>query len=274
MINVPAIFSKSTAMTGPEANRNIIAVGAVVPRDVEDGILALPVAFPAHRAQDEGERNLAARLRLEAFEGFEVFIAVFVLKRVRLRNPRHPFPPNGQDLFDLAGKTRNVLQRAVTDACLSGNNWFLYSSDLPAGWFDSGTPPPFAPGSIIPDYVACQWIHDYVAKTANLDKLRDVNGWSLERYRANAYLADYLCSGWSAAAINTLPETALPVGFRTAYEAAIARLSQLRQEEDDEREKEAAAGEQRRRRKHGTQACDAECAANSGCVQCSEGARS
>ena len=81
MINVPAIFSKSTAMTGPEANRNIIAVGAVVPRDVEDGILALPVAFPAHRAQDEGERNLAARLRLEAFEGFEVFIAVFVLKR-------------------------------------------------------------------------------------------------------------------------------------------------------------------------------------------------
>jgi hypothetical protein len=111
-------------------------------------------------------------------------------------------------------------------------------------------------------------------RTADLDELRNVAGWTLRDYRSGNRLSDYLRRDWSVAAIRRLPDAALPEGFRPAYEAATARLSQLRQEADDEREKEAAAEEERRREKYGIQACDAECAANFGCVHCFAGKRS
>lgn len=259
MTKVPAIYRKSTAVSRPHTDSAIIAVGAAVPREIEDGILAIPVAFPAHRSQDEGERNLGARLRLEAFEGFEVFIAAFVLKRVRLRNPRHPFPPNGQDLFELAEKTRKVLRRGVSGTCLGGEKWVLCSSDLPSGWFDL-TPEPFTAGSLVPDGVARAWLREIIAKTADIDELTKVANWTYRDYRSGySYLPDYLRRDWSPTAIKRLPDDALPDGFRAAYEAAVARLGKLRQHEAEERDKEAAATQERRRNKHGILTSDAEC---------------
>ena len=59
------------------------------------------VAFPAGVARSDDDRVRAMQLFGEAVGGFDVAVAAHALKRIRLRNPRNPFLPTAQDLYEL-----------------------------------------------------------------------------------------------------------------------------------------------------------------------------
>ena len=271
-----AVVKPTAIALPPQASAAIIEAGQRLPDDLRLDAIGLQVAF-ATRAMEEDERALRVEYITEALTGFEQFIAAYVLRRVRVRNPAGRFAPDATLIWELCTATRKALRNALLRTCLDGRHWcVLPTDDLPMHWFENRPgAAPFEPGSLVPDDAACRWIREYVTLTADLDELRKVANWSFRDCRCGySFLPAYVRQDWNLAAIKRLPDAALPEGFCTAYEAAIARLSQLRQEEDNAREKEAAATEERRRQKYGIQACDAECAANSGCVQCAEGARS
>lgn len=248
-MTLPAIITRKAAVAlPPKVNGALIVAGQPLSDELMLDVIGLQVAF-ATRAMDEDERVLRAQYVTEALAGFEQFLAAFVLKRIRVRNPAGRFAPDGTLIFDIETATRNALKHAVIRTCLGGEAWRVFpTGDLPAHWFDERAAiEPFQPGCLIPDDAVCRWVREHIERTEKVDTIRQVAAWTLRDYSAGySYAPDCLRRGYSPAAVKRLPDAALPDGFRAAYEAAVARLALLRKEEDEEREKEAAASRERR----------------------------
>lgn len=67
---------------------------------IQSGIKKLLVAFPAGSPQQLEDRTLSARVYAEACEGFEECVVAYVLRRLPFHNPRNPFPPTAQDVYE------------------------------------------------------------------------------------------------------------------------------------------------------------------------------
>lgn len=128
------------------ARRETVESGAVVARDnlpakVKSGISDLLIAFPAGMAQVAEDRVRFLKIYAEAVEGFEFAIVAYALKRLRFHNPRNPFPPTPQDVFELCKNTRANWRCLVDRYYFKGKDW--------ANGEDWG-PAPDEPGCYIP----------------------------------------------------------------------------------------------------------------------------
>lgn len=240
---------KPNAVTTTQISGSVIVHREKLPRAVREGIVALDIAFPG-RAMDVAQQAVLYSIYGAAVAGFEPFIAAFTLSRACIRAPDPRYRPTPAQIEELANATRNSLRWAVIQHCLTGSNWYVAPKDLPDRWFgDFAAGAPFMPDCLVPDDVACRWVREHIERTEKIDDIRGVAEWTFRDYRTEYWNGpDCLRRGYSPAAIERLPDAALPEGFRAAYEAAVARLALLRKEEDDEREREAAA----RRERHGT----------------------
>ena len=85
-------------------------------------------------------------------DGFEPCIASYVLKTLRFHNPRNPFPPTVQDVYELCVKTRKGWGTSIETFYLSGSQW---------RW---PGPEPDQPGCFIPWPVVFGMLQERVAE--------------------------------------------------------------------------------------------------------------
>lgn len=233
------IAIRRPAKEPPTAFRSaVITASGKQPLEIQNGILALPVAFQAGRSLDQEERNLQALLCLEALEGTEFFIADLVLRRIRLFNPRNPFPPTPQDLKEHCGRSWSALYSAVWKAAVCGEQWSPHSERLPFGWFGQIGPEPFSSGCIVPDDIACKWIRDRIERDVDCDALQRFCTSTYDDHKRRWSIAPDFLRHACASAVQKLPDAALPNGFREIHQAAAQHLEEFKQRERDGEEAE------------------------------------
>lgn len=165
------------------SNLTVITAGTAItmPADVRKALIAnltaLELAFADGRKLDQAQSDMRVALWQEALDGIEPAIAIFVTRRMRLFNPRNPFAPTPQDLFEAAQATVRELRDAVRVWVAEGR-WspgyseLLFKGSLPAGWFPKTLAAPFEPGCIVSDDDATRWASQAVlAKVPNREKL-------------------------------------------------------------------------------------------------------
>lgn len=207
----------------------------LVPLEVQNGILALPVAFSAGRSLDQAEREIQAKLYLEAIEGYPVFIAEFVLRRIRLFNPRNPFPPTPQDVREHCDRTLGALKSAVLATGVMGEVWSVYSEKLPLMWFGSLKEVPFSPGCVVPDQTASEWVREHISCYADVKELKAFCEQTDNYYRARCD-RPYILQRASPAEIRRLPKEILPDDFLSAFEIATKHFEELRRQHEAQQE--------------------------------------
>jgi hypothetical protein len=106
-----------------------------LPPSVAGGIEDLMVAFAAPTRDDEDTRRLL-RIYVEAVSQFDVAIAESALRDLKFHNPRNPFRPTPQDVFEACEATAKKWSFAVEFYFLGDDDWrsdLLGSAPLTAG---------------------------------------------------------------------------------------------------------------------------------------------
>ena len=136
-----------------------------LPARVKNGIRDLLIAFPAGSPQHSEDRTRSLQMYAEAIDGFEACVARYAITRLRLHNPRNPFPPTAQDLYELCQKTRGTWQYYLVEYFIRGRDWGYERSTLdPNAWLrrDPGRKP-FQEGCYIPSDVVMAWLRERLA---------------------------------------------------------------------------------------------------------------
>lgn len=140
------VVTAGTAIVSPtDARKTIIA-----------NLTALELAFADGRKLDQAQSDMRIALWQEALDGTPFPIAIFVSRRIRLFNPRNPFAPTPQDVFEFAQATVRELHDAVEIWAIEGR-WSPgrgsspLKGALPDGWFPKTLAAPFEPGCIVED---------------------------------------------------------------------------------------------------------------------------
>ena len=92
---------------------------------VLEGIKDLMVGFAAPSREDEDTKRLI-RLFVEAVAGFHELIAIEAVHELRFNNPRNPYRPSPQDVYERCKRIEKELRTKITD-------YFI-------GWSDAGWP--------------------------------------------------------------------------------------------------------------------------------------
>jgi len=97
-----------------------------VASSVREGIMDLLAAFPIAGARADDERVRSMRLFGKAMDGFDGETQLRALQRLVLHNPRNPFPPTPQDVYEQCCKLRVAWWRDPERvALLTDDHWRL-----------------------------------------------------------------------------------------------------------------------------------------------------
>ena len=171
------MLGKSIALVKKTAAPAIVSA-ASPPKIVAEGILNL-LAVPAGPAQSPDDRKRLLRLYGEAVDGFPVAVADYALQHLRFHNPRNPFPPTPQDVFEQCESTfKTWRKRVIHFFLLSDDQWGPDESDRVLAMMWGGKyrnaadygPQPLTPGSYLPDTVVVSILRDYI-KDQGVDKM-------------------------------------------------------------------------------------------------------
>jgi hypothetical protein len=138
---------------------------ANLPPAIANGILDVLTAFAAGPQQADADKKRLVRIYEEAVVGLEAAVAEHAIGWLKLHNPRNPFRPTPQDVYETCEKLakewrQRVLHHFVGRGSTSAP-WGLcqgrtYGLEFPWG------AEPFAPGCPIPDAVAKSFLRDYL----------------------------------------------------------------------------------------------------------------
>jgi hypothetical protein len=109
-----------------------------LPASIAGGIMDL-MAFAAQAKGDDDTRH-QIRLYAEAVLQFDAAVAEAALRHLKWHNPRNPFRPSHQDVFEACEATAKKWSLAIEFYFLSDNDW---RSDLGSA--------PLTPSCVIPD---------------------------------------------------------------------------------------------------------------------------
>lgn len=98
-----------TVVQSPSATGAIVSKTALTPA-VQSGIKSLLVAFAVGPVQHEDDRIHLIRADAGAVDGFEIGVVQHVLGYLLYHNPRNPFRPSPQDVFELCEETTKVVR--------------------------------------------------------------------------------------------------------------------------------------------------------------------
>jgi hypothetical protein len=144
---VPIKSTTMAAMDQPNAVPSVITANTL-PHNVMRGIVDLLLSFPAGRPLSTDEHARVLQLYGEALFDTETVIAEYALQRLRRFNPRNPFPPTPQDLFQECNRIRRLWRSRVIDHLIMGQQWD--DEPLNAGKRDPWGPPPLTEGCWVP----------------------------------------------------------------------------------------------------------------------------
>jgi hypothetical protein len=123
----------------------LVAAGApdnpivALPASIASGMKDLMIAFAAPNRDDADTLRLL-QIYAKAISQFDVAVAESALSHLQFHNPRNPFRPTPQDVFEACEATRDRWSIALQLYFLGDDDW---KSDLGSA--------PLTPGCIIPD---------------------------------------------------------------------------------------------------------------------------
>ena len=193
--------SKSQSPT-PATNRRVPP--AINSGPITEGLKDLLVGFAAPSQGDEDKVRLV-QLYAEAVCRYEPAIAEAAINRLKFHNPRNPFRPSPQDLFECCKKVENAWHCAVAAYFLDDARWGDVVWLRNEGGIDLGSVPALTPGCIVPDAIAIDILTKHIA------------------LRTGPGTQDPLEKTMSRERFAKIPDECFPPGLREPTLAAITR---------------------------------------------------
>ena len=94
-----------------QAALTIVRPGSV-PKAISEGILDLMTAFAAKDEADTDKMRLM-RVYVEAAEGFDESVVAATLRHLKFHNPRNPWRPTPQDVYERCNRTVAAWERKM-----------------------------------------------------------------------------------------------------------------------------------------------------------------
>lgn len=94
-----------------------------MPPAIMGGITDLFIAFDAGKKASDDDETRKIQICAEVLMGFEISVVEYVLKRMRRFNPRNPFPPTAQDLYQECVRVRKLWGSRVLRYFVEGEEW-------------------------------------------------------------------------------------------------------------------------------------------------------
>lgn len=149
-------------------SRSLVVSSANLPNTVSNGILDILSSFSAQNQEDTDKRRLL-RVFGEAVCGFDTAVVDSAINWLKKHNPRNPWRPSPQDLYETCEATRKLWCDRVV-------NYFTGSEPMFVNWrWEDGSgyvkpkcdrtwgAPPFTDGAIIPPTVAKAFLLESMA---------------------------------------------------------------------------------------------------------------
>ena len=149
---------------------------------IAQGIRALMVAFTTGREMDPEDRKLLVQMYHEEVTSFEPAVGLAALRHLRRHNPRIPFLPTPQDVFEAAGRIRDAW-------CHRSIQFYSRDPDFVWGRDHAGSgltkvewgPAPDQPGCHIPTEIATEAMRQWTQSSFGRIELMEMDA---ERFNA------------------------------------------------------------------------------------------
>lgn len=82
------------------------------PANIQKGLVAICVAFHGGKPMADRDRAVWMRIAASLLAGFEIELVEAVLGDMLIHNPRNPFPPTPQDLYEACDRIANPRRGA------------------------------------------------------------------------------------------------------------------------------------------------------------------
>ncbi len=150
------------------------AAASNLPAPILSGIADLLTAFAAGPHQDDGDRKRVLRIYGEAVSEFPAAVSEYALRWLKLHNPRNPFRPTPQDVYEACDATLTTWrERVVTHftsidskhACWGWDDyrsWNKGAAKCGSAWGAA----PFEHDCLIPDVLVRQILSDHFSRYA------------------------------------------------------------------------------------------------------------
>lgn len=161
--NLSTPVSQDLAVAGDVISRTNM------PPEILGGIADLFITFDAGKKISDDDVMRKIEICAEALLGLEIPVVEHVLRRMRRFNPRNPFPPTAQDLYEECGRVRGIWRRRIIDTMIGGNEWGPPSGSYSVGASSSDPwgPPPFTTGCYVPKRMIIETLTEYIDSNAS-----------------------------------------------------------------------------------------------------------
>lgn len=142
---------------------------ANLPPAISNGVVDLLTAFAAGPQQEDADKKRLLRIYGEAIAGLDGAVADYAIRWLKLHNPRNPFRPTPQDVYETAEKVEKEWRKRVLAHFFGAVTWGKpgpYSNMLKE--FDWG-PPPFDNGCHIPAELVKRFLCQHLDRIAAKD---------------------------------------------------------------------------------------------------------
>src|SRR5262249_20261307 len=133
-----------------------------VPKTISEGILDVMTAFAAKDEADTDKMRLM-RVYVEAAEGFDESVVAATLRHLKFHNPRNPWRPTPQDVYERCKKTVGAWEHKVTE-----HFFCTWEVDYQA---IGGVP--LSPECIVPSAMVIKFLKDYLARDDGYGEVRN-----------------------------------------------------------------------------------------------------
>lgn len=147
---------------------------AHLPAPISNGIFDLLTAFAAGPQQEDADKKRLVRIYSESVAVFPPAVSEYALRWLKLHNPRNPFRPTPQDVYEACeGAQRYWRDRVVAhftspEPAHARWPWQDYSGIIKGCGGEWG-PAPFAEGCLIPETLVKQFLKDHLDRGHELN---------------------------------------------------------------------------------------------------------
>ena len=151
-----------TAIIPVARGRALIRTSAAnLPPAIANGILDVLTAFAAGPHQADADKKRLVRVYGEAVTEFPPAVSEYALRWLKLHNPRNPFRPTPQDVYETCEKLVKEWRSRIIGYFLGDGRWGNASSFDLIKSFERGSPP-LEKGCPIPEALVKQFLRDHL----------------------------------------------------------------------------------------------------------------
>jgi hypothetical protein len=196
----------ATAIVPFARGRALARVSAAnLPPAIASGIFDVLTAFPAGPKLEDADKKRLVRIYCEAVTEFPPAVSECALRWLKLHNPRNPFRPTPQDVYEACKTAMGRWQDRVVAYFASAKPehshwpWQDYSHYVKGCGAEWG-PPPFTPGCLIPNALVKEFLRQHLGR--GLDQTEELA--ALGRKRLAKIPTDCFMDGQLAAALTII----------------------------------------------------------------------